>query len=237
MTLQLRVRQLLFRVAHIIWLLWEKSFLCDIFPLFQRWAIERYVFKSCVYVHLLSSVVSLWNNVKKRCRNPAGQAISDERLFTISSSLLPFHTELRGENKRTKFFIIPHELIKANINPSLTGGTNSCSGITCICSRHSWWQDWLCLPYFANISHWCLWFSVICFCAIALSLAAKQPYDMVAAFLLQNHCPLLPPQSRGLSQHEWAASRRMQAPPAQWSISAGLVLSFILDCTLEVLHK
>lgn len=155
----------------------------------------------------------------------------------ITISLLPFHTELRGENKRTKFFIIPHELIKANINPSLTGGTNSCSGITCICSRHSWWQDWLCLPYFANISHWCLWFSVICFCAIALSLAAKQPYDMVAAFLLQNHCPLLPPQSRGLSQHDWAASRRMQAPPAQWSISAVLVLSFILDCTLEVLHK
>lgn len=98
-------------------------------------------------------------------------------------------------NEEKKVF---HELMKVHANPSLIVGTSSCSGISCICSRHSWWRDRVCLPYFISTSHWCPRSSVICFCAVALSLAAKQPYDMVAAFLLQNHCPLPPPpQSRG----------------------------------------
>lgn len=176
---------------------------------------------------------------------------------SVHHILIAFALSYRAlwKNREKKFFIIPHELIKANINPCLIVGTHSCSGIACICSWHSWWQDCVCLPYFANTSHWCLWFSVICFCAVALSLAVKQPYDMVAVFLLQTHCSLLPPQSSGLSQHDWAALRRMQPPPlanpAQWSISAGLVLSFVVSSkvvfpskrifcwcvTLEVLHK
>lgn len=68
--------------------------------------------------------------------------------------------------------------------------------------------------------HLTLMSQVLChlFGAVALSLAAKQPYDMVAAFLLQNHCPLPPPQSRGLSQHDLSSIEKNAAPSLKVSL-------------------
>lgn len=123
-------------------------------------------------------------------------------------------------------------------------GISSCSGISCICSRHSWWQDRVCLPYFYR--HLTLMSQVLChvFCAVALSLAVKQPYDMVAAFLLQNHLPAPPSSEQGsvttrLEQHREKCSplHQLAQHNDQYLLDGCSALLCVLKVSLPIMES